>query len=216
MISVTDPTGLPCSPVPPDLTSNVDWSKCGGLLPVIVQDESSRIVLMLGYMNEEALRLSSSSGFVTFFSRTRQKIWRKGETSGNVLKLRSMELDCDQDTLLIEVETKGPTCHLGSNSCFGDQVAPSFITELDKLIADRQANPRPKSYTSKLLGAGRSRLGQKVGEEGVEVALAAQYDDDQELLSEAADLTYHLLVLLRSRGLSWADLDHTLTIRHRN
>ena len=197
-----------------NLSSRVDWSKCNGLLPVIVQNDSNGMVLMLGYMNKAALDLSVSRRLVTFYSRTRQKIWQKGETSGNSLEIRSMELDCDQDTLLVKVQPAGPTCHRGSASCFAAQKPPSFITELDEIVASRKATPKASSYTSTLLSEGRSRLGQKVGEEGVEVALAAQYDDDQVLLSEAADLTYHLLVLLRSRDLGWTDLNRTLADRH--
>ena len=182
----------------------LDWAKQDGLLPAIVQDVDSLRVLMLGYMDRAALATTVASGRVTFFSRSRQQLWTKGETSGHVLSLVSIEADCDRDTLLVRARAAGPTCHLGTPSCF--PAAPAdVLSALDARIALR-ARERPQgSYTTKLLDAGIRRIAQKVGEEGVETALAAVAQDDDALLGEAADLLYHLLVLLRARGLSLRD-----------
>jgi phosphoribosyl-ATP pyrophosphohydrolase/phosphoribosyl-AMP cyclohydrolase len=184
--------------------STLDWDKQDGLLPAIVQDADTRRVLMLGYMDRTAAQATLDTGCVTFFSRSRQRLWTKGEASGHVLSLVSMEADCDRDTLLVLARPAGPTCHLGTTSCFPSARA-DVLSELDVLIADR-ARERPQgSYTTKLLDAGIRRIAQKVGEEGVETALAAVAQDDAALLGEAADLLYHLLVLLRARGLSLRD-----------
>ncbi len=180
------------------------WDKQGGLLPVIVQDAGTLRVLMLGYMDRAALNATLECGDVTFFSRSREQLWRKGETSGNVLRLVSLETDCDQDTLLVLAEPAGPTCHLGRASCFPN--APhDVLSALDGRIAQRERERPAGSYTTTLFDAGVRRIAQKVGEEGVETALAAVVQDDAALLGEASDLLYHLLVLLRSRGLSLAD-----------
>lgn len=178
------------------------WDKQGGLLPAIVQDADSLRVLMLGYMSREALAATLTSGTVTFFSRGKQRLWMKGETSGNTLALVSVEADCDADSLLLLARPHGPTCHRGSTSCF--QRAPGdAVAELDAVIAQRKADASEASYTRKLFDAGIARIAQKVGEEGVETALAAVTADDAALQGEAADLVYHLLVLLRARGLGW-------------
>lgn len=188
------------------------WDKQGGLLPAIVQDAGTLRVLMLGYMDREALLATLACGDVTFFSRSRQQLWRKGEQSGNVLRLVSIETDCDQDTLLVLAEPAGPTCHLDRASCFQD--APhDVLSELDARIAQRERERPPGSYTTTLFDAGVRRIAQKVGEEGVETALAAVVQDDAALLGEASDLLYHLLVLLRSRGLSLADATAVLRAR---
>lgn len=196
---------------------NVDFDKGGGLVPAVVQHFATGEVLMLGYMNHEALAATRASGFVTFWSRSKHRLWKKGETSGHVLEVKSIRADCDRDALLIEAAPRGPTCHLGRSSCFGeDAKSPlAFLAELDALIDRRHAERPAGSYTAKLFDAGVRRIAQKVGEEGVETALAAVALGDAELLGEAADLVYHLAVLLRARGLSLADVGSTLAQRHR-
>lgn len=194
----------------------LDWAKGDGLLPVVVQHWLTGEVLMLGYMNAEALAKTQATGQVTFFSRSKQRLWTKGETSGHVLTLKSLRKDCDADTLLVEAEPHGPTCHKGTSSCFGDDVQPAlgFLAELDALIAQRYAERPAGSYTTKLFEGGIRRMAQKVGEEGVETALAAVAQDDEALLGEAADLIYHLTVTLRARGLGLADVAAVLAQRH--
>lgn len=196
--------------------ARLDWAKGNGMLPAIVQHAATGEVLMLGYMNVEALAATRASGFVTFWSRSKQRLWRKGETSGHVLAVQSIRADCDQDTLLIAAEPHGPTCHLGTSSCFGESARPplGFLAELDALVASRVAERPAGSYTTRLLDAGIRRIAQKVGEEGVETALAAVAQDDDALLGEAADLIYHLTVLLRARGLSLADVASVMERRH--
>lgn len=188
------------------------WDKQGGLLPAIVQDAETLRVLMLGHMNREALAATLDSRHVTFFSRSKGRLWTKGERSGHVLELVSIESDCDADTLLVLAHPRGPTCHLQRTSCFpaapGDELA-----ELDGLIARRERERPEGSYTSKLFESGVRRIAQKVGEEGVETALAAVAQDDAALLGEAADLLYHLGVLLRARGLSLGDARRALAAR---
>ena len=189
------------------------WDKQGGLLPAIVQDVATQRVLMLGYMDRSALEATLASGHVTFFSRSRARLWVKGETSGNLLELVAITADCDRDTLLVQARPQGPTCHLGTTSCFSD--APgNFLGELDALVATRCAERPDGSYTTKLFDAGIRRIAQKVGEEGVETALAAVVQGDAELLGEAADLVYHLTVLLRARGLAFGDAVRVLRERH--
>lgn len=191
----------------------LDWAKGDGLLPAIVQDAGNLRVLMLGYMNAEALAATQSSGHVTFYSRSKQRLWKKGETSGHVLELVSIQTDCDNDTLLVLARPQGPTCHLQRDSCFAG--APSsFIADLDALVAQRERERPAGSYTTKLFDEGIRRIAQKVGEEGVETALAAVVQDDNALLGESADLVFHLLVLLRARGLSLLDVSSLLQKRH--
>jgi len=194
-----------------------DWKGDDGLLPAIAQHWRSGEVLMLGYMNREALAATRTSGRLTFFSRSRQRLWTKGETSGNVLWLKSLHLDCDADTILARVEPSGATCHTGTRTCFADAEEPplAFLGDLDSLIAQRAADRPQGSYVTGLLDAGVRRIAQKVGEEGVETALAAVDQDDGELLGEAADLLFHLLVLLRARGLGLDDVVGVLQARHR-
>jgi phosphoribosyl-ATP pyrophosphohydrolase/phosphoribosyl-AMP cyclohydrolase len=200
-------------------TGRLDWSKGDGLLPAIVQHWSSGEVLMLGYMNADALAQTRASGHVTFYSRSKQRLWTKGESSGHVLVLKSIRVDCDGDTLLVQADPQGPTCHTGSFSCFGDRAevrAPlGFLAELDALVARRDAERPAGSYTTKLFDSGIRRIAQKVGEEGVETALAAVVQDDDALLGEGADLVFHLVVALRARGLSLADVVAVLADRHR-
>ena len=196
----------------PESLDTLAWEKQQGLLPAIVQDAYSRRVLMLGYMNREALAQTLHSGRATFFSRSKQRLWCKGESSGHHLLVTSVEADCDHDTLLVLARPQGPTCHLGTASCFPN--APGdFLAELDALLQRRQQERPEGSYTTRLFDGGVRGIAQKVGEEGVETALAAVAQDDDALLGEAADLVYHLLVLLRARGLSLSALESTL--RHR-
>ena len=200
-------------------TGRLDWSKGDGLLPAIVQHWSSGEVLMLGYMNADALAQTRASGHVTFYSRSKQRLWTKGESSGHVLVLKSIRIDCDGDTLLVQADPQGPTCHTGSFSCFGDRAdvrAPlGFLAELDALVARRDEERPAGSYTTKLFDSGIRRIAQKVGEEGVETALAVVVQDDEALLGEGADLVFHLVVALRARGLSLADVVAVLADRHR-
>lgn len=190
----------------------LDWDKQAGLVPAIVQDARTLRVLMLGWMNREALAMTQASGWVTFYSRSRGALWTKGETSGHRLQCVSLSVDCDADTLLVSALPQGPTCHLGRDSCFPG--APgNGLAELDAVV-DRRMRERPAgSYTARLLDEGPLRIAQKVGEEGVEVALAGAARDDAALLGEAADLVYHLIVLLRARGLGLSDLETTLASR---
>ncbi|HKR75966.1 MAG TPA: bifunctional phosphoribosyl-AMP cyclohydrolase/phosphoribosyl-ATP diphosphatase HisIE [Rhodanobacter sp.] len=196
--------------------SRLDWPKGDGLLPAIVQHWLTGEVLMLGYMNAEALAATQASGKVTFWSRSKQRLWMKGESSGHVLALKSIRVDCDADTLLVQAEPHGPTCHLGTSSCFGEDARPplGFLAELDALVAQRHAQRPEGSYTTRLFDGGVRRIAQKVGEEGVESALAAVAQGDEELLGEAADLVFHLTVLLRARGLSLGDVAAVLAKRH--
>jgi phosphoribosyl-ATP pyrophosphohydrolase/phosphoribosyl-AMP cyclohydrolase len=203
----------------PEQLTRIDWDKGGGLVPVIVQDAADASVLMLGYMNREALQRTLESGRVTFFSRSRQQLWQKGATSGNHLTLKSLRLDCDSDALLLTALPAGPVCHTGTRSCFGDAAASAdtrlgFLTQLQALIEQRAGADAAGSYTARLLRDGPRRIAQKVGEEGLEVALAACVEDDAALLGECADLVYHLLVLLRARRLSLQQVIDTLERRH--
>lgn len=184
---------------------DIDFAKGGGLAPVIVQDESTLQVLMLAYMNEAALAETIASGEATFYSRSRGGRWRKGETSGNRLEVVAMTPDCDNDAILLSVRPRGPACHRDTVSCFGEADAPGLgrLARLEETIAARANAPdEAKSYTARLLAKGAKRVAQKVGEEGVETALAGAAGTDAEVREEAADLVYHLLVLLRARGLS--------------
>ncbi|KLD64121.1 bifunctional phosphoribosyl-AMP cyclohydrolase/phosphoribosyl-ATP diphosphatase HisIE [Dyella japonica] len=196
--------------------ARLDWSKGDGLLPAIVQHWLTGEVLMLGYMNAQALEATQRIGQVTFYSRSKQRLWTKGESSGHVLTLKSVRMDCDADTLLLQAAPHGPTCHQGTSSCFGSEVQPplGFLAELDALIAQRHAQRPAGSYTTKLFEGGIRRMAQKVGEEGVETALASVAQDDEALLGEAADLIYHLTVTLRARGLGLSDVSAVLAQRH--
>ena len=202
------------------LTTSIDWEKVAGLIPAIIQDNNSGQVLMLGYMNDEALAKTLATEQVTFWSRTKNRLWTKGETSGNVLHLKSIKLDCDQDTLLVQVDPMGLTCHLNTTSCFGNddttdaQPALVFLHQLEQILADRKGADPDSSYTASLYARGTKRISQKVGEEGVEVALAATSGDKAELVCESADLIYHLLVLLQDQNLALEDVINKLKQRH--
>ena len=198
----------------------LDWNKGGGLLPAIIQDARTEAVLMLGFMNEEALSATLERQRVVFYSRTKQRLWEKGETSGHTLSLVSVTADCDNDTLLVRANPAGPACHRDTLTCFGDGSLPDsagfgFFARLEEVIEDRIAHSPEGSYTAKLYGQGIKRMAQKVGEEGVEVALAAQAGAGPELVSESADLIFHLALLLRASGLSLADVAAELAARHR-
>lgn len=199
--------------------ASLNWEKGSGLLPAVVQDASTGKVLMLGYMNREALEVTLKTQKVTFFSRSKQRLWTKGETSGHVLQLVSWYVDCDQDTLLITVNPIGPTCHTGTTSCFGNEdftaaETLSFLSKLESVITQRIAEKPEGSYTARIWEKGRTRMAQKVGEEGVEVALAAVTQDDSQLISESADLIFHLALLLKNRDLSLLDVVKELQMRH--
>ena len=195
----------------------LDWQKSEGLLPAIIQHWRDGRVLMLGYMNPEALQQTRASGSVTFYSRSKQRLWTKGETSGNTLQVKSIHIDCDHDTILVLADPTGPTCHTGTDTCFGDDATPtlSILGQLDATIAQRHRDRPAGSYTTKLFDGELRRIAQKVGEEGVETALAAVTQDDEALAGEAADLIYHLIVLLRARGLNLDAVSRTLRARNR-
>jgi phosphoribosyl-ATP pyrophosphohydrolase/phosphoribosyl-AMP cyclohydrolase len=195
------------------------WMKNDGLLPAVVQDAQTSQVLMLGYMNRDALRETLTNKRVTFYSRSKARLWTKGETSGHFLDLVSIAADCDSDTLLITARAHGPTCHNGTQSCFGDEIASdarqlSFLNRLESVIAQRLADRPEGSYTARLWAQGPTRIAQKVGEEGVEVALAAVTQADDRLIGESADLLFHLALLLKSRNLSLNAVVHELERRH--
>ena len=193
----------------------VDFSKGDGLVPAIIQHYATKTVLMLGYMNLEALEKTQTDGKVTFFSRSKQRLWTKGEESGNFLLLKSIEVDCDNDTLLIQAEPVGPTCHKGTDTCFGNADASGFVHQLQRIIEDRKANPSEKSYTTSLFEKGINKIAQKVGEEAVETVIEAKDDNDELFLNEAADLLFHYLVLLTAKGKSLEDVERVLVERHR-
>lgn len=195
---------------------NVDFAKGDGLVPAIVQDADTRQVLMLGYMNRDALAQTVSTKRVTFFSRSKNRLWTKGETSGNTLSMVSIRADCDDDTLLVQARPAGPACHKGSVSCFDDGDAPGlgFLARLISVIALRRDSDPDKSYVASLLAKGPLKTAQKVGEEGVETALAGAAQDDAALREESADLLFHLIVLLESRNVALSDVIETLRGRH--
>lgn len=196
--------------------AQLDWEKVDNLMPVIVQHAVSGEVLMMGYMNQEALTVTQASGKVTFYSRTKQRLWTKGESSGNFLNLVSIYPDCDNDTLLALVNPIGPTCHKGNNSCFHPAATDwGFLFQLEELLASRKNADPESSYTAKLYASGTKRIAQKVGEEGVETALAATVNDRFELTNEASDLMYHLLVLLQDQDLNLSTVIENLRQRHK-
>ena len=195
-----------------DFSKNID-----GLLPAIIQDAKTGKVLMLGYMNEESLQKTIDSNKVTFFSRSKQRLWTKGEESGNFLELVSIKLDCDKDTFLIQANPVGAVCHTGSDTCWNEknEHSFSFLYELDNIIADRKINPKEHSYTNLLFNKGINKIAQKVGEEAVEVVIEAKDNNDHLFKNETADLLFHLLVLLREKNISLADVITVLQERHK-
>jgi len=196
----------------------LDWNKGDGLLPAIVQDAFDGRVLMQAFVSPAALQETLETGLVTFFSRSRQALWTKGETSGNQLQLNAIHADCDHDSLLILAQPSGPTCHRNTTSCFDEEAAVfpelAFLSELERLIANREQNRPEGSYTTSLFESGIRRIAQKIGEEGVETALAASSGDDEEVCNEVADLVYHLLVMLRARNIEFQRIVATLQARH--
>jgi phosphoribosyl-ATP pyrophosphohydrolase/phosphoribosyl-AMP cyclohydrolase len=203
---------------PGDL-SRLDFSKGAGLLPAIIQHADTGAVLMLGYMNAEALAATQARGRVVFYSRSRQRLWEKGETSGHSLNVQAIRIDCDADTLLITARPLGPTCHEGTTTCFGDAALTGatrlgFLAQLTAIIEQRSHEAADRSYTAKLFAGGLARIAQKVGEEGVEVALAAVTQSDDQLVGESADLLFHLMVLLKAKNLQLEAVVTELAARH--
>lgn len=194
---------------------NIDFNKSDGLVPVIIQDEQTLEVLMLGYMNREAFDKTVAENTVTFFSRSKNRLWTKGETSENFLHVKSIYEDCDNDTLLIKVKADGPTCHTGSRSCFKTGYNQNFILQLEQIVNDRYENPQEGSYVNKLHGKGLNKIAQKVGEEAVETVIAALAQSETEMINEASDLVFHLIVLLREKGLSLETIAKNLEQRHK-
>lgn len=195
----------------------LDWSKTNGLIPAIVQHSFSGKVLMQGFMNREALEKTLDSQLVTFFSRSKQRLWTKGEASGNHLKLVGLSVDCDNDSIIALAEPVGPTCHLGTETCWGDVEQPqlTFLADLEQVIKSRKTADKDSSYTASLFDSGIKRIAQKVGEEGVETALAAAVGDLDELKNESADLLFHLLVLLQANDMALSDVLAVLQQRHK-
>ncbi len=198
----------------------IDFEKGNGLVPAVVQDAVTGKVLMVGYMNEEAYRITLERGLVTFYSRSRSRLWTKGETSGNFLQLREIIPDCDGDTLLVKAIPSGPVCHTGQDTCFGEDNKPSdipsaeFLMYLESVIRDRRDNPIEGSYTDHLFSKGLNKIAQKVGEEAVELVIEAKDDDKSLFLGEAADLMYHFLVLLVEKDCSLSEVAEVLKDRH--
>ena len=192
----------------------INFKKLNGLVPCIVQDASTKVVLMLGFMNEEAFTKTILEKKVTFFSRTRQLLWTKGESSGNFMELQEIVMDCDQDTLLIKVIPKGPVCHTGADTCFNEKNQGNGLGFLEGIIQERKKNPKTGSYTNSLLDAGINRVAQKVGEEAIELVIEAKDNNKERFLNEAADLMYHYLVLLTAKGYSLNDVTAELRRRH--
>lgn len=194
---------------------NIDFDKADGLVPAVIQDYVTMQVLMVGYMNEEALRKTSEEGRVTFFSRSRKKLWTKGETSGNYLVVKEIIADCDQDTLLIKVMPAGPVCHSGSSTCFGDRQIKGFIYKLEQIIDQRISANASNSYTNKLFSKGINKIAQKVGEEALEVIIEAIDNNNELLINETADLLYHLLILLKFRDIRIENIESCLLDRNK-
>lgn len=195
---------------------NLDFDKVNGLIPAIVQDVESNLVLMLGYMNQEALDKTLETKLVTFFSRTKNRIWTKGETSGNYLHLESITVDCDNDTLLVKARPEGPVCHTGNDTCFDEKNSSKtlFIDKLRQIIKDRKNNPTDQSYTASLFKKGINKVAQKVGEEAVEIVIEAKDDNKELFLGEAADLLFHYLVLLEAKEIELDEVMEVLIDRH--
>ena len=205
------------APLTADGIDDLAWDKMDGLLPATVQDSGSGAVLMLGYMSRDSLAATLATGLATFWSRSKQRLWTKGETSGNVLRVVSVGADCDGDALLVLAEPVGPACHLGTATCFGEATiaGPGWLAELSRIVTDRAATGGDGSYTSRLLAQGAGRIAQKIGEEGVEVALAGAGSTSEHCAEEIADLLYHVAVLMEARGFGWNEVIAILQSRHR-
>ena len=196
------------------MPQELNYNKLNGLIPCVVQDENTDKVLMLGFMNAEALAKTKEEKRITFFSRSKQRLWTKGETSGNYLELVSILPDCDNDTLLIKAKPKGPVCHTGAETCFQEKNKKNGLGFLEAVIDERKKNPKPGSYTNRLFDSGINKVAQKVGEEAVELVIEAKDDDREKFLNEAADLMYHYLVLLSAKGVTLNDVTKVLRGRH--
>jgi phosphoribosyl-AMP cyclohydrolase / phosphoribosyl-ATP pyrophosphohydrolase len=194
----------------------IDFNKGNGLIPVIIQDNINLQVLMVGYMNEEALKKTEKEGKVTFFSRSKNRLWTKGETSGNYLIVKEITIDCDNDALLVKVDPEGPVCHTGKKSCFGEETSKGFIYELEHIVSQRIDNNITESYTNKLFRKGINKVAQKVGEEAVELVIEAKDDNPDLFKNEAADLLYHLLILLKTKKISFSEIEGILKSRHKS
>ncbi len=192
----------------------MDFKKGDGLIPVVIQDNQTLEVLMLGYMNEEAWTKTQQEGRVTFYSRSKNRLWTKGEESGHFLDVVSAHVDCDQDTLLIKVKPAGPTCHTGARSCFQTEYNQNFLLQLERIIQQRYNMPTEESYVNKLRQRGLNKIAQKVGEEAVETVIAALAETEQDFINESSDLFFHLLVLLREKGLDLQTISKNLESRH--
>jgi len=195
----------------------IDFNKnTDGLVPVIIQDYKTNIVLMLGYMNEEALAKTQTEKKVTFYSRTKQRLWTKGESSNHFLWVKDIKVDCDNDTILIKAEPAGPTCHTGADTCFNEEnVSTDFLQQLENVITERKNNPTEKSYTASLFAKGINKMAQKVGEEAVELVIEAKDNDDDLFKGEAADLLFHYMILLQAKGFKLNDIIEILKGRHK-
>lgn len=194
---------------------NIDFKKGGGLVPAIIQDHTTLQVLMVGYMNEQALDKTEKEGRVTFFSRSRNELWTKGDTSGNYLYVKEILTDCDNDAILILANPAGPVCHTGSFSCFGEESAKGFLYRLEEIVSRRIDEDSPGSYTNKIFRKGINKIAQKVGEEAVELIIEAKDDDPLLFRNEAADLLYHLLILLKAKNISLTEIENLLLDRHK-
>ena len=195
--------------------NQLDFSKGNGLIPVVIQDISTLQVLMVGYMNEEAFEKTSREKKVTFFSRSKNRLWTKGETSGNLMYVETIQTDCDNDSLLIKVNPAGPVCHTGSTSCFAEETAKGFVYKLEQVINQRIDDNSAESYTNKLYKKGINKVAQKVGEEAVELVIEAKDDNIDLFKNEAADLLYHLLILLKAKGVRFQNVEEVLKERHK-
>lgn len=196
------------------MLNEINFEKMGGLIPVIIQDVDSLQVLMLGYMNQEAFIKTQEEGRVCFFSRSKKRLWVKGETSGHYLNVRHILLDCDQDTLLIQVKPEGPVCHKGTHSCFGTEVSRRFIYSLERILNQRISEKAENSYTYNLLRQGIAKTAQKVGEEAIELVIEAMRDETEKFKGEAADLLFHYLLLLNAKNIRLEDIEEVLIQRH--
>jgi len=195
--------------------NQINFSKCNGLVPVVIQDNTTMQVLMVGFMNDEALTKTLKERKVTFFSRSKNRLWTKGETSGNYLNVIELKPDCDNDSLLVKVNAEGPVCHTGTNSCFNETTSKGFLYKLEQVINQRIDDNVPDSYTNKIFRQGINKTAQKVGEEAVELIIEAKGDNIDFFKNEAADLIYHLLILFKSKGISMSDVEECLMKRHK-
>jgi phosphoribosyl-ATP pyrophosphohydrolase/phosphoribosyl-AMP cyclohydrolase len=192
----------------------IDFSKGNGLVPVVIQDNNTLQVLMVGYMNEEAFKKTSDENKVTFFSRSKNRLWTKGETSGNFLYVKEILTDCDNDSILIKADPAGPTCHKGSTSCFSEETPKGFLYKLESIINQRIDNNEEGSYTNKLFKKGINKVAQKVGEEAVELVIESKDNNDDLFKNEAADLLYHFLILLKAKDVDLQEIEEVLKERH--